>query len=169
MSDEKKSNESDPKDKRNSEFRVPPRTWILWIAILGSIPLLIVLRDKVDTGGQRLTQNEFFEKFASNQIASAHINYIPQVQIQEIVGKYHRVETDGKKVEVPFKAKVRLYPELEKQLMESGKFDPQEPNTLLMSFVYQLVFIVLIGALIWFFFIRQIKMAGKGALSFGKS
>src|SRR5258706_90459 len=69
MSDEKKSNEQDPKDKRNSEFRVPPRTWILWIAILGSIPLLIVL----------------------------------------------------------------------------------------------------IGALIWFFFIRQIKMAGKGALSFGKS
>ena len=29
--------------------------------------------------------------------------------------------------------------------------------------------ILLIGAFIWFFFIRQIKMAGKGALSFGKS
>ena len=29
--------------------------------------------------------------------------------------------------------------------------------------------LVIIGALIWFFFIRQIKMAGKGALSFGKS
>jgi cell division protease FtsH len=29
--------------------------------------------------------------------------------------------------------------------------------------------IVLVGALIWFFFIRQIRAAGKGALSFGKS
>ena len=28
---------------------------------------------------------------------------------------------------------------------------------------------MVIATLIWFFFIRQIKMAGKGALSFGKS
>ena len=33
----------------------------------------------------------------------------------------------------------------------------------------RLLNILVIGALIWFFFIRQIKMAGKGALNFGKS
>src|SRR5262249_19611833 len=70
---------------------------------------------------------------------------------------------------VPFKAKARLYPELERALLESGKFDTREPNTLLMSFVYQLLFIALICVAIWFFFIRQIKMGAKGALSFGKS
>ena len=34
---------------------------------------------------------------------------------------------------------------------------------------YQLLFFVGLGVLFWFFFIRQIKIAGKGALSFGKS
>jgi len=34
---------------------------------------------------------------------------------------------------------------------------------------YQLLFFVGIGVLFWFFFIRQIKIAGKGALSFGRS
>ena len=29
--------------------------------------------------------------------------------------------------------------------------------------------ILVVGALIWFFFVRQIRAAGKGALSFGKS
>src|SRR5467141_2081246 len=44
-----------------------------------------------------------------------------------------------------------------------------EPNTMLLSVVLSGLPIIVIAALIWFFFIRQIKMAGKGALSFGKS
>jgi cell division protease FtsH len=40
---------------------------------------------------------------------------------------------------------------------------------MLFSFMLSILPIIVIAALIWFFFIRQIKMAGKGALSFGKS
>ena len=40
---------------------------------------------------------------------------------------------------------------------------------MLWSIGYQLLFFVGIGLLFWFFFIRQIKIAGKGALSFGRS
>src|SRR6201999_4679681 len=40
---------------------------------------------------------------------------------------------------------------------------------MLLSVMMTLLPILLIGAIVWFFFIRQIKMAGKGALSFGKS
>jgi len=39
----------------------------------------------------------------------------------------------------------------------------------LLGIVYSLLPFVLLAALVWFFLIRQIKMAGKGALSFGKS
>ena len=49
------------------------------------------------------------------------------------------------------------------------QFEPREPNTMLFSFMLSVLPIIVIAALIWFFFIRQIKMAGKGALSFGKS
>ena len=40
---------------------------------------------------------------------------------------------------------------------------------MLISVLWTIVPFLLIGVLFWFFFIRQIKMAGKGALSFGKS
>ncbi len=76
---------------------------------------------------------------------------------------------DDQKVEAPFRAKVRLYPDLEKKLLSLPQFEPREPNTMLFSFMLSVLPIIIIAALIWFFFIRQIKMAGKGALSFGKS
>jgi len=40
---------------------------------------------------------------------------------------------------------------------------------MLFNFMVSFLPFIIIGALVWFFFIRQIKMAGKGALSFGKS
>ena len=57
-------------------------------------------------------------------------------------------------------------------LLSAGKsnaINVAQPNSLLLSIGYQLLFFVGIGVLFWFFFIRQIKAAGKGALSFGKS
>jgi len=76
---------------------------------------------------------------------------------------------NDRKVEVPFRAKARLLPDLEKKLLSLPQFEPREPNTMLFSFLLSVLPIIVIAALIWFFFIRQIKMAGKGALSFGKS
>src|SRR5450755_4912687 len=58
---------------------------------------------------------------------------------------------------------------MQNDLLTSSKIEISQPNSLLLSIGYQLLFFVGIGVLFWFFFIRQIKMAGKGALSFGKS
>ena len=41
MSDDNKNRDEDRGGKKNGEFRVPPRTYIIWIAILGAIPLLM--------------------------------------------------------------------------------------------------------------------------------
>ena len=72
-------------------------------------------------------------------------------------------------MEAPFRARVRLLPDLENKLLKMPQVDVREPNTMLFSFMLSVLPIIIIAALIWFFFIRQIKMAGKGALSFGKS
>jgi cell division protease FtsH len=48
-------------------------------------------------------------------------------------------------------------------------FKVRQPNTVFYGLLYSLGPILLIALFVWFFFIRQIKMAGKGALSFGKS
>jgi cell division protease FtsH len=54
-------------------------------------------------------------------------------------------------------------------LLGTGKFDSVPENTLWMSFLLTFLPFALIIFFIYFFFIRQIKLAGKGALNFGKS
>ncbi|HXG46072.1 MAG TPA: ATP-dependent zinc metalloprotease FtsH [Methylomirabilota bacterium] len=177
MADDDKQRD-DKNGKRNSEFKVPPRTYILWIAILGTIPLLMIFRSNTVPPGDQLSQIQFTEKFNSNQIARGLIVYDPQSPyIHEIRGRYYRTDKEGnrvldpagKPVEVPFTTKVRLHSDLERRLLDSGVFDTRQPNTVVLNIVYGLIPILVIGLLIWFVFIRQIKMAGKGALSFGKS
>ena len=178
MADDNKQRDEDRNGKRGGEFKVPPRTYILWIAILGAIPLLMVFRNNSVQPGETLSQVQFTEKVNSKLIARGTIIYDPQSPyIHEVQGSYFKTDKDGNKildgsgkpVEAPFITKVRLHDDLEKQLLESYLFNTKQPNTVVLSILYSLIPILVIGLLIWFVFIRQIKMAGKGALSFGKS
>ena len=177
MSDESK-NSKDKGGKRNGEFKVPPRTYLLWIAIVLAIPLLMIFRNNSGQQAEVLTQTQFIDKVESNLISKGTIIYDPQSPyLHEIRGRYIKTDTtgqqildaSGKPVEVAFSAKARLPEKLEEKLLFSGKFETKQPNTMLLGILYSLFPILVIGLLIWFFFIRQIKMAGKGALSFGKS
>jgi cell division protease FtsH len=177
MSDENK-NRDDDRGKRGGEFRVPPRTYIIWIAILGAIPLLMVFKNTGPTAAEQLTQTQLQQKVASNLVVSGTIIYDPQSPyLHEVRGKYLRTDKNGVRLEadnkpldpVTFVSKVRLTEKFEQQLLDTGVFETRQPNTVLLGLAYSLGPILLIGLLIWFFFIRQIKMAGKGALSFGKS
>jgi cell division protease FtsH len=178
MSDDNKNNRDDERGgKKNGEFRVPPRTYIIWIAILGAIPLLMIFKSNGPTSAEPLTQIQFQQKFESNQFARGVIVYDPQSPfLSEVRGEYYQTDSSGRRIEeggkpklVPFVAKVRLTEKMEDRLIELGVFDVRQPNAVLLGLIYSLGPILVIGLLIWFFFIRQIKMAGKGALSFGKS
>ena len=50
MADDNKYSDDD-KNPRKGEFRVPPRTWIVWIAIFGGIILLMLFKEKLDSPG----------------------------------------------------------------------------------------------------------------------
>src|SRR5437660_4912969 len=174
MPDENKSNDEDKNPKKGGEFRVPPRTWIVWIAIFGGIILLMLMREKWDTQGDSLPMWRFMQLVDSNAITEAKVYYNPQnTLLTEIVGKYRLTDKDGAYLkgskDIPFRTKARLSEAMEAQLFSDPRFEPKEPNTMLLSVVWSVLPIIIIAALIWFFFIRQIKMAGKGALSFGKS
>jgi cell division protease FtsH len=152
-------------------IKVPTSTWILWIAILGSIVALVVLKSHMTTQGETLTQAEFLQKFNSNQIAHATVNFNSQSSpLTPITGTYYKTGKDGKTVEVPFGSpNAMLTQKMLDELLVSDKIEAGAPNAMLWSIGYQLLFFVGIGVLFWFFFIRQIKIAGKGALSFGRS
>jgi cell division protease FtsH len=178
MPEDNKYNEDDKNTKKTGEFRVPPRTWIVWIAIFGGIILLMLMRDKWEPQGDKLPQWRFMQLVDSNHIAQAIVNYSPQNPLLvDIVGKYYKTDKDGNFIKgddgsnktFAFVTKARLSPQKEDELFRRFQFEPREPNTMLLNVVWSILPIIIIAALIWFFFIRQIKMAGKGALSFGKS
>jgi cell division protease FtsH len=169
MSDENKHSEDEKNSRKGGEFRVPPRTWVVWIAIFGGIILLMLLKERMEAPGEVISQYRFQQLVDSNQIVQATVNYNPQNPLNEVMGKYLKVE-NGRSIETPFRAKVRLTEKMEEKLYEKyPQIEAKEPNTMLMNVAVSVLPFVIIAALIWFFFIRQIKMAGKGALSFGKS
>jgi len=169
MSDNNKPGDDERNPRKIGEFRVPPRTWIVWIAIFGGIIVLMLFKDRMDSPPDVLSQFRFEQLVNTNGIVQATISYNPQGSaLNDIAGKYYKMEGE-KRVELPFHARARLYPELEKKLLTMQQFEPREPNTMVFSFLVSVLPIIVIAAIIWFFFIRQIKMAGKGAMSFGKS
>jgi cell division protease FtsH len=165
MSDENKINNNDNSGK-NGEFRVPPKTWIVWIVIIGGILALVLFKNQMAPPVGTITPAAFLEKVNSNQIDSAVLNYSPQSPLYDIVGKYRDPKTEAL---VPFHVKMALSDKMLDTIEANKNVEVKEQNTIVLSVMMTLLPILLIGGFIWFFFIRQIKMAGKGALSFGKS
>ncbi|HYE31229.1 MAG TPA: ATP-dependent zinc metalloprotease FtsH [Methylomirabilota bacterium] len=154
-------------DKKNGEVKVPPRNWLIWLFIIGAIPLVLMLKKQGEAKYPVVTRTELIRMVDNNEIVAGVIHYNPaSPALNEITGRYKK---EGAATEQPFRTKTRLDRDLEAKLLNSGKFDTVEPNTFWLNmFVTVLPFLLLI-LLVYFFFIRQIKMAGKGALSFGKS
>ncbi len=177
MADDNRNSDDEKNPRKVGEFKVPPRTWLVWIVIFGGIVLLVLFRDRMDPQSESVSQFKFQELVNSNQIFQATINYNPQSPfLTEISGKYYRTDPQGKRLAendpralVAFHTKARLTRPLENKILALPQFEVREPNTMLLSVVWSVLPIIVIATLIWFFFIRQIKMAGKGALSFGKS
>jgi cell division protease FtsH len=173
-------NEIPPNDNKGGDMKVPPRTLLVWIAILGIIPLVMFLHDQDETGSQRtLTYNEFAFIVANDLVIDGRVTFNPQSpELKEIAGNHREYSPtgdgsftvpEGSQAEIPFRLRIPLLPDLEAAVWRSDKFVAVEPNTFLISFIYSILPFIIIAGLIYFFLIRQIKMAGKGALSFGKS
>ncbi|MFN0067908.1 MAG: AAA family ATPase, partial [Limisphaerales bacterium] len=177
MSDDNKQPDN-PRPNRGTDNKVPPKGWLLLIAIVGFLPLLIMVKQRDTAKVAQITMADFFAKVAATQVVSATITISPGSSIQDITGKYEAKDAngatelgeDGKPVHRAFLARVPLTDARLDELIATGRFEAKEPNTLLMNvFLTVILPFLLLAALIYFFFIRQIKMAGRGALSFGKS
>jgi cell division protease FtsH len=170
MPEENKQTGPGKNNKNGGEVKVPPRGWLVWILLAGLVPLLFVVSKQKDTKYTLLPRNKLLEYFDEGRIIKGTIFYNAQSSIlQEIKGVYASTNTAGIREEVPFRTKTRLQDDVESKLLNSGVFETEEPNTVLVSMFYTLAPILLVAFFVYFFFIRQIKMAGKGAMSFGKS
>lgn len=155
--------------KVSAEFRVPPRTWFVWVAILGGIILLMLVRDHMGTDSEFLPQYAFLRMVDSNQIAQATISYNPQNSpLAEITGKYYKLDSRGERLPandphalVPFHSAARLTENMEDKLFNMPEFQPREPHTMLMNVIWSVLPIFIIAVLIWFFFIARIKKVAR--------
>ncbi len=171
---QRKSDDRGPK-KPAGGFNIPTFTWVAWIAIIGCIAAWMLLHSRLTPQANQLSESDFLQKFESNQISGATItDNLQSSRFVQITGKYYQTEKDGTLhkplTEVPFIVEnAMLTPDMEKELVRSDKVTMNTPNPMLSALGYNLLFFLGIALLFWFFFIRQIKLAGKGALSFGKS
>src|SRR5271170_5912955 len=183
MPDEEQNKKGgDGQKKPPGNFQFPVNTWLVWILIIGSIVGLALLHQRMQVPTNQITEGEFFQKFDAGLIAKGTIDYTPQsaypnATFNDISGTYYKADKDGNIVkekgaplELPFTvSQVLLTPTILDKLLASHKFTAAQQNTVLFNLLINIAPFLLIGVLFWFFFIRQIKMAGKGALSFGKS
>jgi ATP-dependent Zn protease len=143
------------------ESRTPRRAWIVWLAVLGAIVLLMLFKERMDSPAETISQYRFEQLVDAGQITHATVNYDPQnPALNEVVGKYYKTEGDAK-TEVPFRAVIRLTGSLERKLLNMPEVEPRQPNALLLNIAASVLPFLLIAALIWFFFIRQIKKATR--------
>jgi cell division protease FtsH len=183
MSDQNRPSQPDKNDKRNGDLRLPPRTLLIWIGIIAAVSVLMLVKNGSETPVEEMTSfGDLMEKVTNSAGLlvrdSGRIVYNPQSpDIKRITGRYYRTDehgkflmSDGKKIEVPFKLETPLTEKKTDLLIDSGQFKPVNNSNAMMSmFLNTFLPFFVILAVVYFFIFRQIKMAGKGAMSFGKS
>ena len=105
-------------------LHAPVRRSVVILAVLAGVvflTLVVVLtlffRVHMEPPGRLLTQFEFQQLLESNQITQATIIYRPEdPDLREVRGRYWKLE-EGKKIEAPFRTRVRLRPDLELKLL----------------------------------------------------
>ncbi len=167
-----KDNRGDKKPTGN--FNLPVSGLLVWIIIIAVMIGLFFVKGRYTAPSDEIQQSEFLQRFESNDVASATIVLNQQtLPATEINGTFYKLDKDGKPTKedgATFTVRnAWLTPDMVNSLTRSPRVKISSPNVMLMNVVWGLAPFIILAVLFWFFFIRQIKMAGKGALSFGKS
>jgi len=147
-------------------------TLLVWAVLIAAMVAFFTMRDRITTPAVVLSQSEFLTKFQSNQIAKASINLGGQSSLlTPVTGEYFETDKSGKQTKVAFVSPNAYFTQkmLDQLLAPPTNVEVGAPNVMLTQMLWGIAPFLVIGLLFWFFFIRQIKAAGKGALSFGKS
>jgi len=169
-----KDNGGQKKPPGNTLNKLPVFTLLAWAGIIATAAVLFMLRQHGSmTPTQVISHADFLEKFGSNQVASVTVEVNQQtLPLVEIKGTFAaKAEKDGKVgEEVPFVVH-NAWPTTEEltSLAHFKKASNNAPNVMVTGLLWNILPFLLLGLAFWFLFIRQIKAAGKGALSFGKS
>src|ERR1041385_1233397 len=92
MSDESRFT-GNGKNEKKTEIKVPSRNWLLWILILGCIPLLMFFHERKENKYQQISRQQLMELVDKKYVRDGVIHYNPQSSVlNEITGSYAKHE-----------------------------------------------------------------------------
>ncbi len=153
----------------NSSQRFPARGLAMWLLLLAMAVTMYQVFSQGQATEMRLPINpDFYRKIEEGKVARAEI--VLEVSGQQYVrGELFELDPKTGRPQ-KFRVDVRVSDTLEETLRKHGvPFEYKPQNPYLWSLISGAIPFLLIIGLLYFFFIRQMRMAGKGAMSFGKS
>ncbi|MGD1085427.1 MAG: AAA family ATPase, partial [Verrucomicrobiota bacterium] len=167
--------ESDRNDKRPGDMRIPPpRTFLMWIGFIAiAVVFFVMQKTPADSVQEFSGWPQLADKLTNDLIVPGTGKIIEGIDaspdIKKITGSYYKDSKKDKDKVQAFELSIDFNDEIKGLLIKSGQFKFEQGHNLWLSVLFNLLPVLVIVGVIYFFIIRQIKMAGKGALSFGKS
>ena len=175
--------------KNTPSDRFQPKVALIWLVVIMAIASLLILNSGPKGGIIELEPYEVFTELERGNIVYGAIKSEPAGGATEwynITGElyvnpgetlpekpgdltYYRGGMKEGSENIPFRADGRITGPVYEKLQQSGKFSEEKNSSVLTDLLVGLVpFLIIIG-LLYFLFVRQLRMAGRGAMSFGKS
>jgi len=168
--------DNSPKKKQGPLNRLPPdkfqpKVVLIWLAIIAAVLALFYLPGSRMTPPANLKIHQVVALAESDSIREGVIRPDPSGgrDWTKITGKLRQeIEVPGGKTDA-FVAEGRLTDANMERLQKAQVFSEQATTNTFTNILAQIVPFLLIIGLLYFLFVRQLRNAGRGALSFGKS
>ena len=151
---------------------LPLKTMLIWAAVISLAVAILYLPSRQGAQPKVLKVQEVVDLAEKGEVKTGLIK--PDMQggrdWVQISGEFTTPLTDEKGVKVDrFRASGRVTDSSMERLQKTSVFTEAPADTFLSSLLVSVLPFVLILGVLYFLFIRQIRAAGKGAMSFGKS
>ncbi len=165
MSEEFNENERKPVRNMNGS---PAKLLLIWLGILGVIASLYFFAGPPKSDVKEWKISDVLQAAEAGTIQEGAIKTEPSEGLNMVVisGKLKPIE--GSQV-TRFVARGRLTDANAEKLQATGVFHELPSGSMLRDILFTLLPLLLFIGLIYFLFVRQLRMAGRGAMSFGKS
>jgi cell division protease FtsH len=170
--------DSDNKKSRRALKNLPPdrfqpKMLIFWLALVAAVLALLYYTPGMGTTPEPLTIQDVVERAEAHNIQGSPNPAVIRPDMGGGARDWHTISGLSRKDENSpwrqFRAAGRVTDANMMRLQQSKLFVEQPTQTLLTSIAAQVIPFVIIIGLLYFLFVRQLRQAGRGALSFGKS
>jgi cell division protease FtsH len=166
--------EHDDNKKRRPLKNLPPESFqpkvmLIWLAIIAAIVALFYLNPAKSAQPAELKIQQVVELAEQGKVLSGNVQPDPSGgrDYYSVAGKLKEPVPSG--TSDTFVARGRLTDANFERLQRSQVFVEKPATTAMTQLVYNILPFVIVIGLLYFLFVRQLRNAGKGALSFGKS